>query len=147
VPKERGIYRAAFAAVLLLIDGALNIIYGFAAIGNSSYFAHPTHFIFGNLSSWGWVSLIIGIVQTGAAISLTRGNAFGRYVGIAVGSLAAIAALLDIDAAPFWSLAVFGISIYIVHGLATYSDPQHAVHQHRARAHDELPPIQPGPLT
>lgn len=40
--RVRGLGRAIFAAVLLMIGGVLNIIYGIAAIGNSSFFVHNT---------------------------------------------------------------------------------------------------------
>jgi hypothetical protein len=48
---------------------------------------------------------------------LFGGGAFGRYFGIAVGALAALGALLEIPAYPFWSLAVFALSLWIIHGL------------------------------
>jgi hypothetical protein len=115
--KVRGIGRAMFAAVLLMIGGVLNIIYGIAAIGNSSFFVHNTHYTFGSLNTWGWVTLILGILELLASLSLFRGGAFGRYFAIAVGSLAAIGALLEIPAYPLWSLAVFGLSLWIIHGL------------------------------
>jgi hypothetical protein len=48
---------------------------------------------------------------------------FGRYLGIAVGSLAAIGALLEIPAYPLWSLAVFALSLWIIYGL-TLAGPE-----------------------
>ena len=115
--KVRGVGRARFAAVLLMIGGVLNIIYGIAAIGNSKFFVHDTHYVFASLKSWGWITLILGILAILASLSLFRGETFGRYFGIAAGSLAAIGALLEIPAYPFWSLAVFGLSLWIIFGL------------------------------
>jgi hypothetical protein len=117
--KVRGIGRAIFAAALLMIGGVLNIVYGIAAIGNSNFFDHNTHYVFGSLKTWGWITLIIGILEILAALSLTRGGDFGRYFAIIVGSLAAIDALLDIPAYPFWSIAIFGLSLWIVYGLTS----------------------------
>ena len=121
--QVRGLGRAIFAAVLLMVAGVLNIIYGIAAIGNSKFFVHNSHYVFGNLKTWGWVTLILGILEVLASISLFGGGAYGRYFGIFVASLAAIAALLDIPAYPLWSIAVFALSLYIIHGLAVYGDP------------------------
>jgi hypothetical protein len=117
----KGPGRAMFAAVLLMIGGVLNIVYGIAAIGNSGFFVHDTHYVFGSLKTWGWVTLLLGILEILASLSLFQGRDFGRFFGIAVGSLAAIGALLSIPAYPFWSLAVFALSIYIVHGLTVAS--------------------------
>ncbi len=119
---SRGGGRAALVAVLLTIDGILNVIYGIAAIGNSAFLDHPTHYLIGQLHAWGWVSLILGVLEFVAAASVLRGNAFGRWFGIAVGCLVVIGALLDMPAQPLWSLAVIGISIWIIAGLASYRD-------------------------
>ncbi len=116
----RGLGRALFAAVLLMIGGVLNIIYGIAAIGNSSFFVANTHYVFADLKTWGWVTLIIGIFQLLASLSLFGGGAYGRWFGILAGSLAAIAALLEIPAYPLWSISIFALSLWIVYGLVVY---------------------------
>lgn len=107
-----------FAGVLLLVAGVLNIIYGIAAIGDSKFFTEQGTFIISGLHTWGWVTLIIGVLEIVAAFSLFSGGEFGRWIGIIVGSLNAIAALLAIPAYPFWSLAIFALSIIIVYKLA-----------------------------
>jgi hypothetical protein len=116
----RGFGRAMFAAILLMIGGVLGVIYGIAAISNSKFFVNSTRFIFSDLKAWGWITLILGVLELLAAFSLIRGGTFGRLFGITVGSLNAIAALLSIAAYPLWSLAVFALSIWIVYGLAIF---------------------------
>lgn len=116
----RGEGRAIFAAVLLTIGGVLNIIWGIAAIGNSHFFDHHTQYVFGSLKSWGWITLILGVIELAAAVSLFGGGTFGRWFGIFAAGFAAIDALLSIPAYPFWSLAIFGLCLWIIHGLAVY---------------------------
>jgi hypothetical protein len=113
----RGPGRAMFAAVLLLIGGVLNMIYGIAAISNSHVFTAHAHYVFSSLHGWGWINLIIGVIELLAAFSLFGGGGFGRWIGIIAGSLAALAALLSLPAYPFWGLAIFALSLYIIHGL------------------------------
>jgi type IV secretory pathway TrbD component len=115
--EVRGPARALFAAVLLMVGGIINTIYGIAAIGNSNFFVHNTEYVFGSLKTWGWVMLIIGILEILAALSLFGGGNYGRIFAIVMGSLAAIVALLDIASYPLWSIAVFGLSLWIVYGL------------------------------
>jgi hypothetical protein len=122
----RGLGRAMFAAILLMIGGVLGVIYGIAAISNSHFFVNDTKFVFSDLKTWGWVALILGILELIAAFSLIRGGAFGRYFGIMVGSLNAIGALLSIAAYPLLSIALFALSIWIVYGLAIF-DPNDTV--------------------
>lgn len=116
----RGEGRAIFAGVYLMIGGVLNIIWGIAAIGNARFFVHDTHYVFASLKGWGWITLILGILEIGAAASLFGGGAFGRWFGIIAAGLTAIVALLDIPAYPFWSIAVFALSLWIIQGLAVY---------------------------
>jgi hypothetical protein len=121
--NARGLGRAMFAAVLLLIGGVLNIIYGIAAIGNSRFFAHNSHYVFANLKTWGWVTLILGVLELVASFSLFGGGAYGRWFAIVVGCFAAIGALLSIPAYPAWSLAVFAVSLWIIYGLLVFEGP------------------------
>ena len=117
---ERGLGRAVFASVLLVVGGILNVIYGIAAIGNSDFFINNQHFILSNLKTWGWVTLVIGVLELIAAFSLVQGGTFGRWIAIFAAGLAAIAALLSIPAYPFWSIAIFALSIYIISGLTQF---------------------------
>jgi hypothetical protein len=52
-----------FAAVMLVIIGCFNLIYGIAAIANSHVFVANTHYVFASLRTWGWITLIIGVLQ------------------------------------------------------------------------------------
>jgi hypothetical protein len=116
----RGLGRAIFAAALLMIGSVLNIIYGIAAIGNSNFFIHDTKYVFADLKTWGWITLILGIMEGIAAASLLGGGGFGRWFGMLAAGLTAIAALLSLPAYPFWSIAIFALSIYVIKGLADY---------------------------
>ena len=108
-----------FAGVLLLISGSLSVIYGIAGIGNSKFFVRNAQFIIGDLKTWGWVTLIIGLIQVLAAGSLWRGGIFGRIFAIGAASLSAIGALLAIPAYPFLSLAVFALDLVVINQIAT----------------------------
>ena len=123
----RGAGRAAFAAILLLIVGTLNIIYGIGALDDASIFVNDTRFILDDLNTLGWVLVILGVVQLTAGFSLLAGNTWGRVFGIAAGSLGAIGALLSIGGAnPWWSLGVFALCVYIVHGIVVLGEEERA---------------------
>jgi hypothetical protein len=109
-----------FAAVMLLIVGVLNIIWGIAAIADSKFFIQDQKFILSNLNAWGWITLIIGVLQLLAGFSLWSGNIYGRIMAIFFASLSALAALLSIPAYPFWSLAIFAIDIIVIYQVSLY---------------------------
>jgi hypothetical protein len=119
----RGAGRVVFAAILLLIAGTLNIIYGFGALDDASIFVGDTRFILDNLNTLGWVLIVLGVIQLTGGFSLIAGNSYGQVIGIIGGSLGAIGALLSIGGAyPWWSLGIFVLCIYVVHGIIVYGD-------------------------
>jgi hypothetical protein len=119
----RGAGRVVFAAVLLLIAGTLNIIYGIGALDDANIFTDDRRYVLSNLNTMGWVLIVLGIVQLGGGFSLMAGNAFGRVIGVIGGSLGAIAALLSIGGAyPWWSLGIFILCVFVVHGILIYGD-------------------------
>ena len=114
----RGAGRATFAAVLLLIAGTLNIIYGIGALDSANIFVNDTRFIFSNLNTMGWVLIVLGVIQLTGGFSLLSGNTYGRVIGIVGASLGAIGALFSIGGQnPWWSLAVFALCVWILQGI------------------------------
>jgi hypothetical protein len=121
----RGLGRATFAAVLLMIAGSLNVIYGIAAISEANFFTDSgTHFVFSSLNTWGWIILLLGALELTGGISLLSGNTYGRIIGIVAVSFGAIGSLLAVAGAyPFWSLGVFALCVIVLHGLIVYGEP------------------------
>ena len=121
----RGAGRVVFAAILLLVIGTLNVIYGIGAIDDANYFANDTRYILTNLNTMGWVLIILGVIQLTAGFSLMAGNAYGRVIGIIGGSLGAIGALLSMgNGHPWWNLAIFALCIWVVHGIIVFGEDE-----------------------
>ena len=123
----RGAGRATFAAILLLIAGTLNIIYGIGALDSANIFTSETRYILTNLNTLGWVMIVLGVLQLTGGFSLIAGNTYGRVIGIIAGSLGAINALLSIGGQnPWWSLAIFFLCVWIVYGIVVLGDDERA---------------------
>jgi hypothetical protein len=121
----RGAGRALLAATLLLIAGTLNIIYGIGTLDGANIFVNDKRYILTNLNTMGWVLIVLGVLQLTGGFSLIAGNAYGRVIGIIGGSLGAIGALLSTGQSnPWWSLGIFFLCVYIVHGIFIYGDEE-----------------------
>jgi hypothetical protein len=121
----RGAGRATFAAVLLLIAGTINIVYGIGALDSANIYANDTRYIFSNLNTMGWVLIALGVVQLTGGFSLMAGKTYGRVIGIVGASLGAIGALLSVGGEnPWWSLGVFALCVYIIHGILVLGDDE-----------------------
>jgi hypothetical protein len=109
-----------FAAVLLLVVGFFNMIYGIAAIANSHVFVASAHYVIGNLRAWGWITLIIAVLQLAAAAGVLAGNQLARWFAIAVLGLNAIDMMFFVPAYPFWALTIIAIDVVALYGLCAY---------------------------
>src|SRR3954465_11307686 len=124
----RGTGRVIFAATLLLIVGVVNIIYGIGALDDANIFTDSHRFVLDNLNTLGWVLIVLGIIQLAGGLSLMAGNTFGRVIAIVGGTLGAIGALLSVGGNyPWWSLAIFALCIYIVHGILIFGEDERAM--------------------
>ena len=123
----RGAGRATFAAVLLLIAGTLNIIYGIGALDSANIYANDTRYILTDLNAMGWILIVLGLIQLTGGASLLAGNTYGRVIGLTGATLGAVGALLSIgDANPWWSLAIFSLCIYIIQVILVLGEDERA---------------------
>jgi hypothetical protein len=118
--EGRGYGLVLFASVLLVIVGCFNLIYGIAAIANSHVFTANAHYVFGDLRTWGWITLIIGVLQLAAAGGVVAGNQWARWFGVVVLGLSAIDQMFFIPAYPFWSLMIIAVDVVALYGLCAY---------------------------
>ena len=109
-----------FASILLVVIACFNLIYGIAAIANSHVFTTHAHYVFGNLKTWGWITLIIGILQLLAALGVLVGNQVARWFAVVVLGINAIDQMFFISAYPFWSIIIIAMDVVALYGLCAY---------------------------
>jgi hypothetical protein len=122
--EGRGYGLIFFASILLLVVGFFNMIYGIAAIANSHVFVANAHYVVGDLRAWGWVTLIIAVLQLIAAGGILAGNQLARWFAVAVVGLSAIDMMFFIPAYPFWALAIIAMDVVALYGLCAYGSRQ-----------------------
>ncbi|HVX20329.1 MAG TPA: hypothetical protein VHB02_03170 [Acidimicrobiales bacterium] len=108
-----------FAGVLFVVVGAFNFIDGIVAIANAHYLSD--HLVFGDLRSWGWTMLILGIIVFLVGLAILAGQAWAGWVGIVLAALNAIGQLLFLPAYPFWSVITIALDVVVIYGLAVYA--------------------------
>ena len=118
--RGRGYGLVLFASILLVVIACFNLIYGIAAIANSHVFTTHAHYVFGNLKTWGWITLIIGLLQLLAALGVLAGNQLARWFAVVVLALNAIDQMFFISAYPFWSLTIIAMDVVALYGLCAY---------------------------
>ena len=118
--RTQGYGFVLFAAILLLIAGVFNLIDGIAAAANSHVFVAHAHYVFANLRTWGWITLILGVLQLLAAVGVLAANPLARWFAVAVIGLNAVDHMFFIPAYPFWSLLIIAVDVVALYGLCAY---------------------------
>ena len=98
----------------------LQPIEGISAIANSHVFTANAHYVFANLRTWGWITLIIGALQLVAAVGIVTGNQLARWFAVAVVGLNAIDMMFFIPAYPFWALVIIAVDVVALYALCVY---------------------------
>jgi hypothetical protein len=109
-----------FAAVTLVVLGAVNVINGFTAIQHSSYYR--SDIVYDNLTFWGWMFLIWGALQLIAGGLVFARSTAGYYLGVSLALVAAILWFFMIFAAPMPALAGILLSMAVLYSLTRGSE-------------------------
>ncbi|MFG3023079.1 hypothetical protein ACGFZQ_31775 [Streptomyces sp. NPDC048254] len=115
-----------FAGVLLLINGVFAILQGISAIATDDVYARIHDYVYKiNLTGWGWILLILGVLGVIAGAALLKGApGWARGVGIFLAALSMLAQFLFLPYAPIWALIMIGIDFFVIWALAVYR-PEH----------------------
>ncbi|MFE2327943.1 hypothetical protein ACFXD5_29220 [Streptomyces sp. NPDC059385] len=108
----------AFAAALMIFGGAMAVFEGIAAIAKDDIFLRTRHYVFEfDLTGWGWIHLIVGIVIVLAGCAVLSGALWARYFGVVAAGLGALANFLSIPYYPFWAMTLVAVNIFIIWAL------------------------------
>ncbi len=83
-------------------------------------FTANAHYVFANLRTWGWITLIIAIAQLAAAGGILVGNQLARWFAVIVVGLSAIDMMFFLPAYPFWALTIIAMDVVALYGLCAY---------------------------
>ncbi len=122
--SNRGAGWLLFAGVMIGLASMLNVIGGISAISDANFYVGEAAYQFGDLNTWGWILLVIGLMQGFAAFSIWTGGAYGQWIGVISATLNAAAQLFFLPAFPLWSLAIFSLDILVIYGLIVYGNPR-----------------------
>ncbi len=113
-----------FAAVIMVLVGAASAFQGLIAILDpTSVTTGDGTTIILDVSTWGWVHLVIGAFIVLAGLGVMAVRTWARIVGIVLAGINLLAQLASADAHPFWSMVVIVLDVVVIYALAVYYDP------------------------
>jgi hypothetical protein len=111
-----------FAGIMMIIVGVFNAMEGVVALArNEVYVATPRYLFAFDLTTWGWIQVILGIVVVVAGFGVVTGQLWGRLVGITIAVLTMLANFAFIPYYPIWSLLIIGLSVFVIWALCVYN--------------------------
>ena len=111
----------AFAGVMMVIGGALNLLYGIIAAVNDDWAVWTNRaVVYLDVSEWGWGHIILGLIVLLSGIGVFSGNILARTVGVIVASISLVVNFLYIPVYPVWSLVVITIDALVIWALTAH---------------------------
>jgi len=110
-----------FAGVMMVIIGVYQVIVGLSAIIEHTFYRVTPNYVFAfNVTGWGWIHLIFGVILVVVGFSILAGQTWARVAGIVLAALSAIANFLFIPYYPLWSILIIALDILVISALASY---------------------------
>ncbi|AQS67057.1 hypothetical protein [Streptomyces pactum] len=112
-----------FAGVLMLLNGALAVLQGIAAIAEDDVYARVGSYVYElNLTGWGIIHVILGALVLATGYGLLKDMSWARFAGIVLASLSLVAQFLFLPYAPVWSVIMMAIDVFVIWALASRQD-------------------------
>jgi hypothetical protein len=110
-----------FAAVMMIMVGVWQALAGLIAIFENEVYVPTRSYLFElDLTSWGWIHLVLGLIVAFAGWGLLSGKTWARVVGITLAAISATANFLFIPYYPFWSILIVALNIFVIWALTAH---------------------------
>ncbi|MEU8761491.1 hypothetical protein [Streptomyces sp. NPDC048659] len=108
-----------FAAVLMLCGGVLAILQGISAVAENDVYTRIGSYVYElSLTSWGWIHIVLGALVALTGAGLLKGATWARFTGLLLVTLSLLAQFLFLPYAPFWSILMMAIDVFVIWALA-----------------------------
>jgi hypothetical protein len=109
---------AAFAGVMMFVLGSLDALWGLGAVLNDDVVVVGGHgAIIADITTWGWVHLILGSIIALTGLGLLMGNRGARWLAVFFVAVNAVSQIVWFPAAPLWAFLLIIIDVTIIYQL------------------------------
>lgn len=110
-----------FAAVMMIMVGVFHAINGFAALVHHTFLRTPPDYVFDfNVTTWGWIHLLVGLVVFVAGFAVLNGAVWARTVGVILAVLSAVAGFAFIPYSPVFGIVFVAVDVAIIWALTSH---------------------------
>jgi hypothetical protein len=110
-----------FAATMMVIGGVFQAMQGLIALFNDTFYVVGQEWTFQfDITGWGWIHLIVGVLVVAAGVFLFRGAVWARSVGVAVAALSAVLNFMWLPHYPIWSILIIAVDVLVIWALTAH---------------------------
>ncbi len=112
-----------YATTIFVIIGVMDIIYGLTMLINNEWIVFTADKVwYINITGWGWITLLLGVLGLAVAGGVYSGQTWARIVGIFAATLAAINAFFIMPYYTVWAITVLALSMLVIWALTVHGD-------------------------
>jgi len=120
-PSGTAVGFTVFAGTVMIIIGALHAIQGLVALVNDTFYVVGQEYVFQfDITTWGWIHLLLGILVGFAGFFIFRGAVWARTIGVIVAALSVIANFAWLPYYPVWSLIIIALDVFVIWALTAH---------------------------
>jgi hypothetical protein len=112
-----------FAACMMIMTGTFNAIYGLVALFDDTYYTvGPQGLLVFDLTQWGWILLIFGVLAVFAGFAILGGALWARITVVALASINALVHMAFMSANPAWALIAITMDVLVIWAVIVHGD-------------------------
>lgn len=110
-----------FAAILMILIGAFHALAGLSGIIHDNFYAvSPNYVLKFDVTTWGWIHLIFGIIIVLAGFALFSGAVWARTIGVILAGISALVSFAWIPFYPIWGIVFIAVDVAIIWALTAH---------------------------
>jgi len=109
------------AAVVLILAGVLNAMQGVVGLATNEFYVATRRWLFQfDVTTWGWVHILIGLIAAATGVALLSGAFWARIVGVVVAAFSVIANFLWLPYYPLWAIVIIAFDVFVIWALTAH---------------------------
>ena len=110
-----------FAGIMMVLLGAFWAMAGLVGILEDDILVATPNYVFKlDVTTWGWIHLLLGIVVLLAGLAVFQGAVWARTVGVIIAGISALIAFAWLPWYPFWAIIFIVIAVFVIWALTVH---------------------------
>ena len=120
-PHNTAVGLTVFAGVMMIMLGVFQVIQGVVALFNDTLYVAGQKWVFQfDITTWGWIHLIVGALIVVAGFFVFRGAVWARAVGIGIAAISAVLNFMWLPYYPLWAILIITLDVFVIWALAVH---------------------------